>query len=88
MSHDSMTPTVVDGYAEPGSYLRPVVYNASREELEELVSRASHCDQYIKYRCYQSRLLSHTGKTGSYLYRPRPTVLSVLGCYLNSLSIN
>lgn len=53
---DEMT---VDGFPGPGSYVRPVVYNAPhREELDAIIDRAGTCEQYIRYTCYQSKLLS------------------------------
>jgi len=60
--HDSGDETLVDGYPGPGSYVRPVVYNAKREEIDEIINRATTCEQYIKYECYQSKLLTDAGK--------------------------
>ena len=62
VSHNSMDPTPVDGYPDAGSYVRPVVYVTFREQFEELVSRAYECEQYVKYRCFQSKLLSDAGE--------------------------
>jgi len=50
---------LVDGYPGPGEYVRPVVYDApTKEELDAIIARATRCEQYIKYVCYQSKLLS------------------------------
>ena len=59
--HQSMDPVKVDGYQEPGSYVRPIIYDTNKEEFEELIERSETCEQKIKYRCYQSKLLSHPG---------------------------
>jgi hypothetical protein len=63
VSHESMSPTLVNGYPEAGSYVRPIVYNVEKEQFDELVGRAHECEQYIKYECYQSKLLSSAGTT-------------------------
>ncbi len=61
--HDSEQPTVVNGYQEPGSYVRPIKYTATiREQFDELVARTTYCEQYIKYKCFNSRLLGDAGK--------------------------
>ena len=62
VGHDSMNPTLVDGYPDAGSYVRPVTYVTFREQFEEQVQRSYECEQYIKYRCFQSKLLSDAGK--------------------------
>jgi len=54
-----MDEMLVDGYPGPGEYVRPVIYDApSKEELDAIIARASSCEQYIRYTCYQSKLLS------------------------------
>ena len=58
-----MAPTLVDGYPEAGSYVRPIIYDAVKEQFDELVQRAHSCEQYIKYECYQSKLLSSSGQS-------------------------
>ena len=55
--------TVVNGYQDPGSYVRPIDYHGMyREQFDELVARASTCRQYIKYECRASRLLADAGE--------------------------
>ena len=56
-----MEEMLVDGYAEPGSYVRSIVYDTLKEEIDEIVARALNCEQYIKYTCFQSKLLSDAG---------------------------
>jgi len=59
VGHDTMDEMLVDGYPGPGEYVRPVIYDApSKEELDAIIARASNCEQYIRYICYQSKLLS------------------------------
>lgn len=62
VDHDSETPTLVNGYQEPGSYVRPIDYGMTRDQFDELVGkRAYKCEQYIKWECWNARLLSDTG---------------------------
>ena len=59
VSHDSENRTLVDGYDGYGSYSRNVTYNeTSLIQLASLTASSSHCEQFIKYECYQSLLLS------------------------------
>ncbi len=60
--HEQEKPTVVNGYQEPGSYVRPINYPIKeREQFDEFVARAYSCEQYIRYKCWNSRLLSDAG---------------------------
>jgi contactin associated protein-like 2 len=64
LGHDTMDEMLVDGYPGPGSYVRPVVYDApTKEELDAIIARSSTCEQYIRYTCYQSKLLSDASST-------------------------
>jgi len=56
--HPHEGPTRVVGYQEPGSYVRPIMYPAIREQFDEIIRRAQSCEQYIKYACHSSRLLA------------------------------
>lgn len=56
-----MEEMLVDGYPEPGSYVRTIVYVTLKEEIDEIINRAFKCEQYIKYTCFQSKLLSDAG---------------------------
>ncbi|ELU06489.1 hypothetical protein CAPTEDRAFT_45779, partial [Capitella teleta] len=66
VGHDSMAPTLVNGYPGAGSYLRTISYEMDMEQIDELIARAQSCEQYIKYECYQSRLLSNPGSDPSW----------------------
>ena len=58
ISHDSESRTLVDGFKTPGSYSRGIHYTgASLSQLASLTRVSSHCEQFIKYECYDSRLL-------------------------------
>ncbi len=60
--HEQEKPTVVNGYQEPGSYVRPIIYPIKeREQFDKFVERAKSCEQYIRYKCWNSRLLSDAG---------------------------
>ena len=58
ISHDSENRTLVDGFEDPGSYWRNVTYDeTSLIQLASLTASSSHCEQFIKYEFYHSRLL-------------------------------
>ena len=55
-SHDSESRTHVIGYSSPGSYSRDIHYTgASLSQLASLTRVSTHCEQFIKYECYDSR---------------------------------
>ena len=59
ISHDSESRTLVDGYKYHGSYSRDIHYTgASLSQLSSLTRVTSHCEQFIKYECFHSRLSS------------------------------
>jgi len=58
VSHDSESRTYVNGYGSHGSYSRDIHYTgAGLSQLASLTRVSSHCEQFIKYECYDSRLL-------------------------------
>ena len=58
ISHDSESRTHVNGYSSRGSYSRDVHYiGASLSQLASLTRISPHCEQFIKYECYNSVLL-------------------------------
>ena len=58
ISHDSENRTLVDGFKEPGTYSRDIHYTGSSlSQLASLTRVSSHCEQLIRYECYDSRLL-------------------------------
>ena len=65
VSHDSENETWVNGYDSRGSYLRNVHYQAEGlvniQHLAGLLDASTHCEQFIKYRCYDSRLFGYNG---------------------------
>ena len=57
VSHDSESRMHVYGYGSPGSYSRDIHYTgASLSQLASLAIVSSHCEQFIKYECYDSRI--------------------------------
>ena len=57
LSHDSESRTLVNGYSRPGSYSRDIHYSgASFSQLASLTRVSSHCEQFIKYECYDSMM--------------------------------
>ncbi|XP_029200241.2 contactin-associated protein-like 2 [Acropora millepora] len=60
VGHDSESETLVNGYDSRGSYVRNVHYQADGladiQQLAGLLDASTHCEQFIKYRCYHSRL--------------------------------
>ena len=58
ISHDSESRTHVKGCWGAGCFSRNIHYTgASLFQLASLTSASSHCEQFIKYECYGSRLL-------------------------------
>ena len=58
MSHDSESRILVDGCSSRGCYSRDIHYTgASLSQLASLTRVSSHCEQFIKYECYDSVLL-------------------------------
>ena len=58
ISDDSESRTHVSGYSSRGSYSRDIHYiGASLSQLASLTRISSHCEQFIKYECYNSVLL-------------------------------
>ena len=57
VSHDSENRTLVDGFQDPGSYSCNVTYQGtSLLQLASLTASSAHCEQFIMYECYHSRL--------------------------------
>ncbi|XP_020623342.1 Down syndrome cell adhesion molecule-like protein 1, partial [Orbicella faveolata] len=64
ISHDSESRTYVNGngYTGRGSYSRDIHYTgASFSKLASLTRVSSHCEQFIKYECYGSVMLTSYG---------------------------
>ena len=58
ISHNSESRTHVKGCNPPGCYSRDIHYTgASLSQLASLTRVSSHCEQFIKYKCYHSLLL-------------------------------
>ena len=70
VSHDSESRTLVAGFEAPGSYWRNVTYNeTSLIQLASLTASSSHCEQFIKYECYRSRLILNNDMIGWWVSR-------------------
>ncbi|PFX13919.1 contactin-associated protein-like 2 [Stylophora pistillata] len=58
VGHDSENRTQVNGFDSAGSYSRNVTYRgATIFQLASLTASSAHCEQFIMYECYHSRLL-------------------------------
>ena len=58
VSHDSESRMLVDGFRSQGLYSRSINYpEADMAQLANLTASSAHCEQFIKYECYDSRLL-------------------------------
>ena len=57
IGHDSESRTLVNGYESPGSYKRNIYYDLSTEQIVAIMKHSKNCEQYIRYDCYDSRLL-------------------------------
>ena len=60
IGHDSESRTLVKGYDPPGSYKRKINYDIPLEQIVSIINQSMHCEQYIKYECYESRLVLPT----------------------------
>jgi len=60
ISHDSESRTLVQGCEYQGCYSRDIHYiGASLSQLASLTRISSHCEQFIKYECYDSVLVGN-----------------------------
>ena len=58
ISHDSEGKTLVQGCEAAGCYQRDIHYTGANSlQLGNLTAISAHCEQFIKYECYDSRLL-------------------------------
>ena len=70
ISHDSESRTHVMGYGGRGTYSRDIHYTgASLSQLTSLTRVSSHCEQFIKYECYDSVLLYSRSPYGWWVSR-------------------
>ena len=70
ISHDSERRAHVNGYSSRGSYSRDIHYTgASLSQLTSLTRVSSHCEQFIKYECYDSVLLYNRSPYGWWVSR-------------------
>ena len=56
IGHDSETRMLVDGYENPGSYVRNIKYGISMQDIVTIMNQFKNCEQLIKYECYDSLL--------------------------------
>ncbi|GFN94779.1 neurexin-4 [Plakobranchus ocellatus] len=62
IKHDSMGPILVNGYQDPGSYVRKITYEAKEIlALEEIIDRSRMCRQNVVYRCQNAKFLRDPG---------------------------
>lgn len=65
MRHDRLWTTRVTGSSMERPFLAAVQYwNASWEEVSALANASQHCEQWIEFSCYNSRLLNTAGQQG------------------------
>ena len=74
ISHNSESRTYVynsyHGWSGQGAYSRSIRYTgASMSQLASLTRVSSHCEQFIKYECYGSRLLNNNNPYGWWVSR-------------------
>lgn len=63
IGHDSQDWITVNGYQDPGSYVRQIKYSSqSLLGMENIIERAQICRQYVEYQCNNSKLLAPAGK--------------------------
>ncbi|XP_028403029.1 neurexin-4-like [Dendronephthya gigantea] len=60
IGHDSEARTLVDGYEAAGSYKRKIKYDISMEQIVAIINQSKNCEQFIKYECFHSSLLTYS----------------------------
>ncbi|XP_072034746.1 contactin-associated protein-like 3B [Amphiura filiformis] len=45
------------GFETHGSYIKEIVYQASIPQITALIEISTHCEQYIKYECYETAFI-------------------------------
>ena len=70
VSHDSESRMLVDGFGNQGHYSRSINYTeADMAQLANLTASSAHCEQFIKYECYDSVLLHNGNMYGWWVSR-------------------
>ena len=70
VSHDSESRMLVNGFGDRGLYSRSINYTeADMAQLANLTASSAHCEQFIKYECYNSQLLSNGNMYGWWVSR-------------------
>ena len=73
IGHDSEDEIYVNGYSSRGSYSRAIQYSgvssSCSSQLANLTAVSSHCEQFINYECYHSRLLYNAYPFGWWVSR-------------------
>ena len=70
IGHDSESRTFVHGYSGEGTYSRDIHYTgATLSQLASLTRASSHCEQFIKYECYNSILRLYYSPVGWWVSR-------------------
>ena len=61
VGHDSENRTMVKGFENRGSYVLSINYSgiSNVSQLEGLARASAHCEQFIKYECYNALLLNN-----------------------------
>ena len=69
-SHDSEGRKLVRGFLAKGSYSRSIKYmEADMAQLANLTASSAHCEQFIKYECFNLQLLSNGNMYGWWVSR-------------------
>ena len=83
IGHDSESRTHVNGYSGDGSYSRDIHYTrASISQLVCLTRVSTHCEQFIKYDCYDSRIF-HAGPPAWWVSRDSAKMMYWGGASIN-----
>ncbi|KAF7493590.1 Neurexin-4 [Sarcoptes scabiei] len=56
--HQNEAAQKVQGFAQPGSYMQDIKYDAPLEQIVHLVNRSDACRQKLRYECKNARLLN------------------------------
>ena len=58
IEHDSQGLIMVNGFSAPNYYVRNVNYATTLAGLTEVIERAVTCEQRIRYKCRNSKLMT------------------------------
>ena len=56
------TMDIPSGNEAPGSYMQRIEYEATMEQIEDLIQHSEQCEQFVRYECTNAKLLNSPSK--------------------------